>query len=235
MRKMVPVLVLLLAPALLADTKATLRAQTQELFDAVTNGDAKVWDRLLDADAIITIEDGSVNRKAEMVKSIRPLPKDVSGNLALLEFTVIEKGNVAIANYLIDEDETYHGHKLHCQYRVTDTWTKKNDAWRLLASQVHAVRSDPPSMQLADAQLEAYVGRYSLAPDLMLEIRRGANGLESKRGARDWQPMLAEAPDVLFNPGAPRYRYIVQRDAEGHVTGITERREAWDLPWKRES
>ncbi|HEX2831818.1 MAG TPA: nuclear transport factor 2 family protein [Thermoanaerobaculia bacterium] len=218
-----------------AGTTATLRAQTLELLDAVTAGDAKVWERLLDADAIYTAEDGTVNRKAEMVKNIRPLPQGVSGNLKILEFTLIDRGSVAITNYLIDEDENYHGHVIHCQYRATDTWIRKNDAWRLLASQVLAVRTDPPAMPLSDAQTNAYVGRYALTPDLFFEIRRGETGLQSKRGARNWEPILAEAPDVLFNPGSPRYRYIVQRDGEGRVTGIVERREAWDLHWQRES
>ncbi len=44
-----------------------------------------------------------------------------------------------------------------------------------------------------------------------------------------------EAPDVLFVPGRPRYRYILLRDAAGKITGLAQRREAWDLIWKRES
>jgi hypothetical protein len=88
-------------------------------------------------------------------------------------------------------------------------------------------------MQLSSAQLDAYISKYALTPDLAFEIRRGADGLESKRGARDWEPILSEAPDVLFIPGSPRYRMIFQRDADGRITGFAERREAWDLNWKR--
>ncbi|HEX7808427.1 MAG TPA: nuclear transport factor 2 family protein [Thermoanaerobaculia bacterium] len=216
-----------------ADTATTLRKQTLELLDAVTAGDAKVWDRYLHADAIITVEDGRVQRKDEMVKGIRPLPKGVSGNLKILDFKLVERASTAITNYLIDEDENYHGHVIHCQYRATDTWVKTTSGWRILASQIHAVRTDPLAMQLSDAQLDAYIGKYALTPELTFEIRRGAKGLESKRGTRDWQPILAEAPDVLFNPGSPRYRMIFQRDAVGRITGFAERREAWDLNWKR--
>jgi hypothetical protein len=43
-----------------------------------------------------------------------------------------------------------------------------------------------------------------------------------------------EATDVLFVPGRPRYRYIFLRDAAGKITGLAQRREAWDLVWKRE-
>jgi hypothetical protein len=55
---------------------------------------------------------------------------------------------VAIATYVDDEYETYHGHKLHCQYRNTDTWQKTGGRWRLIASQVMALGTDPPSIAL---------------------------------------------------------------------------------------
>ena len=45
--------------------------------------------------------------------------------------------------------------------------------------------------------------------------------------------LLAEAPDVLFVPGRPRYRYVILRDPDGKVTGFSQRREAWDLVWTR--
>jgi hypothetical protein len=40
---------------------------------------------------------------------------------------------------------------------------------------------------------------------------------------------------VLFVPNRPRYRYILLRDAAGKITGLAQRREAWDIVWKREA
>ena len=215
------------------DVAATLRRQTQELLDAITNGTPAVWDHYFDAGAVVTAEDGSVNDKAKMVGDIHPLPAGVSGKLAIVEFAVRLHGDVAVANYVADERETYHGHALHCQYRMTDTWVKSADRWRLIASQVLALRTDPPAMTLPPQRLDDYVGKYSLAPDLVYEIRRKGDALERQRSGRDAEPLLVEAPDVLFVPGKPRYRMVFRRDAGGRVTGFAERREAWDLDWQR--
>jgi len=50
---------------------------------------------------------------------------------------------------------------------------------------------------------------------------------------RPRKALRLESPDVFFVPGEPRTRRIFQRDAAGRVTGFLERRESWDLPWKR--
>jgi len=215
------------------DVPAILQRQAQELVDAITSGSAEVWDRLLDDGAVITAEDGSVSTKAAMLKDIRPLPEGVSGRIRVTDFHAYVHGQTAIATYVDDEDETYHGHVLHCQYRVTDTWQKTGAGWRLIGSQVLALRTDPPAIQLPAADLAAYAGRYALAPDIAYEIRVKDGKLEGQRTGRAAEPLLAEAPDVLFVPGSPRYRKLMVRDAEGRVTAMVERREAWDLPWTR--
>jgi hypothetical protein len=59
--------------------------------------------------------------------------------------------------------------------------------------------------------------------------------MEGQRPGREAEKLLAEAPDVLFVPGQPRYRYVFLRDSDGRITGFAQRREAWDLVWKREN
>jgi len=213
------------------DTAAVLRRQTQELADAVTYGRAIVWERYLDEKATYTVEDGTVQTKAEMVGQIKPLPEGVSGNLAITDFKVAVHGPVAVATYVNDEHEDYHGHKLHCQYRSTDTWLQTPAGWRLIAAQVLALRTDPPAVQLTPQQMQEYVGRYALTPAIAYEIRLKNGELEGQQTGRKAEPLRAEVKDLLFVPGKPRYRKVFQRDAEGRITGYAERREAWDLDW----
>jgi hypothetical protein len=215
------------------DVSALLQRQTQEMVDAIASGGAKVWDRYVDEKAVYTAEDGSVVTKAELVDGIKPLPPGVSGNIKVTDFKVTLHGDVAVASYLSDEHETYHGHELHCQYRTTDTWLRTPAGWRLIAGQVLAVRTDPPAVALTPAQMDEYVGRYQLSPDVSYEIRRTADGLEGQQTGRKWEPIKAEAPDVLFIPGKPRYRWLFQRGADGRIKSLVERREAWDLDWTR--
>lgn len=227
--------VILSALSFHADQKVTnvLHAQTQELMDAITNGTASVWDRYLDESAVITTEAGEVQTKAEIVKDIHPLAAGVSGTIAVIEFRATDHGNVAVTNYVSDEHENYHGHALHCRYRSTDTWIQTAKGWRLVASQVLAERGDPPSVAIAEAQADAYAGRYALTPEIAYEIRRNGKQLEGRRGTGAWEPLMAEAPDVLFVSGKPRYRKVFLRDGTGKITGFADRREEWDLVWKR--
>jgi Domain of unknown function (DUF4440)/Domain of unknown function (DUF3471) len=215
------------------DVSAVLQRQTQEMMDAITYGKADVWDRYLDAKAVYTTEDGTIQTKAQVVEGTKPLAEGVSGSIKVIDFQATVHGPVAVTNYVSDEHENYHGHKLHCQYRSTDTWLKTPAGWRLIAGQVLALRTDPPAIPLTPHQVDEYVGRYALTPTITYEIRRHGDGLEGQQNGRQAEPLRMEAPDVLFVPGKTRYRKIFQRASDGHVTGFAERREAWDLDWKR--
>src|SRR5215510_5636970 len=142
-----------------AEVAAMLERQTQELLDAVSAGKAEVWERYLDPEARYVDESGRVLRRKELVEEIKPLPAGVSGVLKVTGFEASVQGDVAVATYVADENEDYHGHKIHCQYRTTDTWKKTAEGWRLIASQTLAIRSDPPSIALSAARRQEYCGR----------------------------------------------------------------------------
>ena len=215
------------------DDAAVLQRQTQELMDAITYGKADVWDRYLDANFVYTTEDGTLQAEGADGGGDQAAAGGVSGNIKVIDFKATVHGTAAITNYVSDEHETYHGRELHCQYRSTDTWQKTPAGWRLIGGQVLAVRTDPPAIPFTVHQVDEYVGRYALTPEITYEIRRKGDGLEGQQTGRKAEDLKLEAPDVLFVPGKTRYRTIVQRGADGHVTGFAERREAWDLDWKR--
>jgi hypothetical protein len=216
------------------DVPAALKSQTQALMNAITNGTPAVWEQALDDAATITDEGGSVSTKAELVKSIHSLPKGVSGSIEIVDFRAFVHGSAAVTNYVSDEHENYHGHALHCQYRATDTWIRHASGWRLIASQVLALKTDPPAIALTAEKANDYVGRYALDESITYEIRMRDGKLEGKRSDRPTAEALSmESPDVFFVGGNPRYRKVFQRDDQGRITGFVERREAWDIAWAR--
>ncbi len=218
-----------------ADTTvaAVLRRQTQELLDAITTGSAGVWERYLDLAVSYTTEDGQLKTKREMVDYTKPLPKEISGDIRIVAFTAAVHGDVAVTTHVDDEHETFHGARLHCQYRSTDTWIKTPAGWRLIGSQVLALRTDPPAVALDAKALDQYVARYRLSPDLAYDIRRDGTVLLGQETGRKLDTLKVEVRDVLFVPGRPRYRKVFRRDAAGRVVNFAERREAWDLVWTR--
>ena len=178
-------------------------------------------------------ESGKVLTKKEMVEGTKPFPEGVSGTIKVTDFDVVVHGEVAVATYVNDENEDFHGHRLHCRYRTTDSWLKTAKGWRLIAAQVLALRTDPPPVPLAASLRGEYCGRYALTPAIAYEIRCDGDVLEGRQTGRKPEELRAEAPDVLFVPGRPRYRYVFLRDSAGKITGFAQRREAWDLVWKR--
>lgn len=216
------------------DAVVTIARQVQELNDAVTNGASAVWARYLHDNAVYSDEEGIVSSKAELVAQIGSLPAGVSGNLATQDFHAHRTGDIVVTTYVIDEHKNYHGVELHCQYRNTVTWLNTPDGWRLLALQSMALRTDPPEVPLPSHQRREYLGIYRLSSDVAYTVRNGASGLTGQQTGGSERPLKAEMPDVFFNPGRPRYRLLFMRNAHGHIDRMIQRREAWDIVWRRE-
>jgi len=211
-----------------------LQANTQAMMDAVASGDTAVWNRFLDARVTYVDENGTVLDRKALVDGLKPLPAGVSGTIRVTQFHATVHGDLAVATYVDDEHETYHGHELHCQYRTTDTWARTPAGWRLVGGQVLALRTDPPALEVAPEDLEEYAGRYTLSSDVSYEIRLTDHGLEGQETGRKPEQLKVESGDVFFVPGQPRTRKVFLRDDDGDITGFAERREAWDLVFTRE-
>jgi hypothetical protein len=223
----------LASPARADDLAAQLERRTQELLDAVAAGNRDPWERYLDPDLIYTAEDGSIKTKAQLLEELQPLPKQIWGKLRVTRFRTVRNGTTVVCSYVADEDEGYYGQTIHARYQTTDTWVETPDGWRLLATQVLALWDDPPHITLATSALDQYVGSYALTPDVSYTIRREGDGLVGQRTGRKTETLRAEVTDYFFVPGQPRLRKLFQSDAEGRITGFVERRETWDIVWRR--
>jgi hypothetical protein len=221
-------------PAIAAeDVSALLKRQTQAMYDALVPADAKVWDGYLDVDVLSTDENGTFTNKKDTVAQVAPLPKGISGQIGLTDWRIVLHGDVAVVAYVVDEHEDFHGQHLHALYRSTATWVKETAGWKLLGMQSIALQQDPPAVQLSDSALDAYVGRYRAAPDLVYEITRKGHDLIAGTVGGKPGAMKMELLDVAFAPGQQRVRKIFQRDAAGHITGFLSRREGRDVIWTK--
>ena len=212
---------------------AELRRNTQALLDAIAPGDTATWNRLLDPRVIQVDENDVVRNKAQILSGLQPLGPGLVGHLAIDDFRVAEFGTGAVVTHEDDEYLDYHGQVIRSRFRMTDTWVRSADGWRLIGEQVLAVLKDPPAIRLDRATLCGYAGRYSLTPEIVATIRCAEDHLIVSREGRPDRTFLPESPDVFFELGAPRTRRMFQRDPQGHITGFVDRREARDVIWKR--
>src|SRR5216684_3568825 len=75
------------------DVAELLHRQTQELMDAAGNGARSVWERYLDAGAVYTDEAGSMMSKPELLATIKPFARGVSGKIKVIDFKVALHGS----------------------------------------------------------------------------------------------------------------------------------------------
>ena len=210
-----------------------LRARDQELLDAIATGNRTMWDEALAAYAQYVDENGTVISREEFLKQIEPLPTGVSGKLQIVSYSARVQGDIALVIHTDDEEEVFHGQTLHAQYLTTETWLRESAGWKLALAHVYAVLKDPPAVSLPAAEMEQYAGRYQAADDLSYVIAWDGEELTGGREGRVLKPLKVEIHDVLFAPGQPRIRKVFQRDAAGRITGFVDRRESWDLSWRR--
>jgi len=217
-----------------ADDSTVLKGKMQALMDAVAPGDKTPWFAILDKRFVTTDESGEVYNYDQILAQVAPLPKGASGTIQVTDWKVTIFGDSAVSTELDDEHENFHGQKIHAQYRQTATWLKESGDWKLVATQTIAMRQDPPAVELPGALTDSYVGRYRAGPDYVAEITKKDGHLYSATNGGKAVEIKAELADVLFTPGAPRTRRIVQRDAKGNVTGFLSRREERDLVFNKE-
>ena len=223
------------APAFAAeDDAAILRRQAQELMDAVTYGNAKVWETYLDPQIIYIDEEGAVSDKPGLVAQIKPLPAGISGSIKTEVTELHIMGDVAVMHVDDHESENYFGHQIKAEYRSLETWRRTADGWKMIGGQVFASLIDPPAITLPAARLDEYAGIYRLNADVTYTLRRDGAKLIGQRSGRDPVTLAIEACDVFFVAGQPRSRKIVLRDAAGRITAFTDRREGRDIIWTRQ-
>jgi len=226
-------LAVLAASASSADPSvALLRAKDQALLDAIAPGDRKVWDEALAPDAIYVDESGTIIQRAEFLKQLEPLPAGASGTIRIASYDANISGDLATVIHTDEEEENYHGQVLHARYLTTETWRRETDEWKLHLAHTYAMLQDPPAITLPAEALRQYAGRY-VAGDMVYLIQWDGKQLTAGRAGGVMKPLQVEVRDVLFVPGQPRIRKIFQRDDKNTITGLVDRRESWDLVWKR--
>ena len=142
-------------------------------------------------------------------------------------------GEVAVASFVDDQQQDFHGQPFHARYRSVETWLKRDGAWRMIASQTLALQDDPPAIALSPRELEDYAGAYEAGPGVRFTFQVKGTALIAAVGTGPSAEQKAEVRDVFFTPGRARTRKVFERDAGGHVVGFFLRREGHDIHFKR--
>jgi ketosteroid isomerase-like protein len=215
-------------------TVEQLKRATQELLDAVAPGDAAVWQSRLAEDCIYSDEEGNVKTKQDLLKELKPLPKGYLGSIKMGEPKVLARENVIVLSHRDREELELYGQKLVTYFQSTDTWAKSQDGqWRLIAVQVMAIPNERKPIAVSPEKLDEYVGQYQLAHDVIYTITREGDKLFGQRTGRSKEELLPLCADTFYRKGVWRGEKVFERDSEGRIVRLLDRRENNDLVWKR--
>jgi hypothetical protein len=211
-----------------------LKRATQELLNAIAPGDVAVWQKYLAEGCIYTDEEGHVKTKADLLKELTPLPQGYIGTIKIGEPTVFRQDHLIVMSHRDREDLQLHGQKLVTWFHSTDTWAEQQDGqWRLVAVQVMAIPNERKPITINPKMLNAYVGEYQLAANVIYTITREGDKLFGQRSGRAKEELLALCADTFYRKGVWRGEKIFERDAKGKVVRMLDRRENNDLVWSK--
>lgn len=217
------------------DVAALIKRQSQAFSDASASNDLKTLARYLDDRVVFINENGDIATKADIVAPGPAGPTGISNKLVQTDFHVEIHGNVAVTRFTDNATVRVGEQTLKPRFRSTEVWLDENGDWRMISSQTVALSDDPPTVALAPADLDQYVGTYRAAPAFTVVITRQGDHLFGATNSGKPLPLLAEVRDVLFTPGQPRVRKVFERDGSGKVIGFVSRREGHGLTFTKGS
>lgn len=222
------------APALAAPQSLSdlLKRQTEDFARASQSGDKAVLARYLDPDVVFTNESGESATRSEIVDGASP-PTGPAPRNAIENWTLRPQGDVATATFTDVVTRDLFGHTVETRYRSTETWAKRADGWKMIASDTAYVPHDPTPVTLPAAQLDDYVGTYQLAPGLKVEITRAGDTLITSTNGAAPTALAFEARDVAFTPGGGNGRRLFLRGPSGRVEAYLSSRDGTDLRFER--
>jgi len=206
----------------------------QEVLDAhnarVEAGDKRdfaTYTRLVADDCIYSNDDGVVNThpKAHVLERWK-LPLAYDHGVNPRDYVIHVYGNTAVLNYRVTIHEQFTDADIISEQRYTETYTKQNGSWLLIAKQWGNLPVNVHKPVAVDGSLyKDYVGEYQWRPLDEVEtvsLRDGKLWSKFGKDEDEYLPLGSETFFVRSDLGSATF----VRDAQGHVTGYTYHR--WD-------
>jgi hypothetical protein len=217
-----------------AEIVEKLKQATQELLDAIAPGRKEVWEKYLAEGSIYADEEGNVKTKEELLKELNPLPKGYIGSIKMGEPKVLVQDNVIALSHRDREDLELYGQNIVTYFHSTDTWARQKDGqWRIVATQIMAIPNERKPIAINPQTLDSYAGQYQLSPEVTYTITREGEKLFGQRTGRAREELLPLCVDIFYRKGVWRGEKVFERDAQGRVIKMLDRRENNDLVWKK--
>lgn len=213
-------------------TQSELVRRTQQLYNALVEGDQGPWKTYYADDAVLYDEKGRAMDKQALVADVQTLPKGYSASIAILHPRAFSSAGAVSLAYDSDETERVFGQVLHARYHTVDTWLYRAGTWQISVTQAMRYYEDPALGVTDSAHLDDFIGTYRLSADSIRSVSRKGDDLFLQRGAGPRIKLLPESGDLFFRAGIEG-RILFHRAPDGKVDALYDRRNNEDVVWTR--
>ena len=214
------------------DVSALLLRKTQAFSDAGPVGDGKAMAALADPRLVFFNENGDRATRDDLASITPGPPNRVTTRMSVTDWDCQVHGDVAVTSFIDNAARTdAAGRTTVFRYRSVETWLHRGKDWTMIGSETVALADDPAAVPVA--AVDDYVGTYRAASGQTFTFARQGTDLAATTGGQPPSVQKAEAPDILFTPGAARAVKIFRRDASGKVTGFIYHRTGQDILFSR--
>jgi hypothetical protein len=211
-----------------------LTQATQELLDAIAPGNKAVWQRYLAEGSIYVDEEGRVLTKEELIKELNALPKGYVGSIKIGDTKSLMQDGVVVLSHRDREELELYGQKIVTYFQMTNTWARQRDGqWQVVSTQAMAIPNERKPATLDPKSFDAYAGEYEMAPQVKYVITREGDKVYGQRTGRTKEELLPLCVDIFYRKGVWRGEKVFERDANGKVVRMLDRRENNDLVWRK--
>lgn len=174
-------------------------------------------------DCLFTSDDGGLATKAQYLQHIGKLPIEYDHSTNPRDFTVRLHGNTAVINFRTTAHEQFSDADIISEQRRTETWSKQNGSWLLIAIQVGNLPVNFRKPVAVDARVyQDYVGEYEWRPGLVdtILVKDGKLWSQMDGDTDENLPAGGETFFIKSDLGSVTF----SRDAHSRVTGYTYHR-----------
>lgn len=193
-----------------------LKRLEDEWLNSYLRGDKQTFDRIVADDFTRTDESGKFATKAEERAIVQAPPPSVNASLANEDMKVRFYGNVAIVTGLIVSKVQGN---LSFQSRFTDTFVKRGGRWQVVARHYSRVPMERIAGKVDSGIYDDYVGRYEIAPSVVVEITKEGEKLMSQTTGQQKMELLPESEIEFFIKGFTA-SFIFVRDGTGRAAKL---------------
>jgi ketosteroid isomerase-like protein len=203
-------------PSAQNDVEQELKRIENEWLNSYLRGDRQTFDRIVAEDFTRTDESGKFATKAEEKEIIQAPPASVNASLTNEDMQVRPYGETAVVTGRIVSKVQ---DSLNFQSRFTDTFVKRKGHWQVVARHYSRIPTERTVIKLDSKIYDAYIGRYELMPDVIINVTREGDNLMSQTTGQPKMELLPESEIEFFIKGFSA-QFIFVRDESGRVTKL---------------